>query len=201
LSLGRARCSRAAGATPSESDVVDPPTPDDDDAADAPVVLDGDDPATPYDAVPPAGAPTIPDDDDPAIPDAVTPASSGDGDPMVPGADAPKCDGNPVIPTADAPMTSRACAPRVPGDVVPRTGSWCLTTMFSSFETRNGSRSVSAKLPHLSGGFARSRGFTRGALSVRLSNGEGVSSSYATSKVPSVKLPSAVGPDTVLAAT
>ena len=199
--MGRARSSSATCATPGDADVVDPSTPDDDDAADAPVVLDGDDPATPYDAAPSAGAPAIQDVDDPAIPDAVTPASSGDGDPVVPGADAPKCDGNPVMPTADAPMTSRACAPRVPGDVVPRRGSWCLITMFSSFEIRTGSGSMSVKLPHLFGAFARSRGFTRGALSVRLSNGVGVTLSYATSKVSSVKLPSAVGPDTVLAAT
>lgn len=100
LSLDRGRSSIAAGATPGDANSVDPSTPDDDDASDAPVVLDGDDPATLYDAVAPAGGPIFHDNVDPAIPDAFTPASPGDGDPVVPGADAPNCDGDPVMPTA-----------------------------------------------------------------------------------------------------
>ena len=119
LSLVSRRSSRAAGTTPGGADVDDPSTPGDDDTTDTPVVLDGDDPATPYDAVAPAGAPVIQDNVDPAIPDAVAPASSGDGDSVVPGADAPKCDGDPVMPSADASMTLRACDSRVPGDLVP----------------------------------------------------------------------------------
>lgn len=106
---------------------------------------------------------------DPAIIDVVAQGRSGDGNPAVPDADAPKCDGDSVIPSADAPTTSRVRAPRAPGEVV--------TTMFSSAETRNRSRSVSAKLPHLSSGFSRSGGFAQSALTVRLSNGVGMSSS------------------------
>ena len=49
LSLGRGRSSRAAGATPGDAGVGHPSTPD----------LDDDDPATPNDDVPPAGAPAI----------------------------------------------------------------------------------------------------------------------------------------------
>lgn len=67
--------------TLSDADVVAPLTPDDDDAADVPVVLDGDDLATSYGAVAPAVALVFQDIVDPVIPDAVTPASSGDDDP------------------------------------------------------------------------------------------------------------------------
>ena len=61
--------------------------------------------------------------------------------------------------------------------------------------------SALAKPMLLAGDIPRSKGFSRGVLSVRLSIGIGVSSSYATSKVPSVRVPSAVEPDIVLAAT
>ena len=60
--------------------------------------LAGDDPATVYDAVAPAGAPVIHDIVDPAIP--VAPASPGDANRMVPVADASKYDGDPGMPTA-----------------------------------------------------------------------------------------------------
>ena len=73
---------------------------------------------------------------DPAIPDAVTPASSGGGHPVLAGADAPTSHRDPVIPTADAPMTSNACSPRVPGDAVPPMGYWCSVTMFFPSKTR-----------------------------------------------------------------
>lgn len=85
LSLGQRRNSRATGTTQSVTEVVDPPTPDDDDAADAQVVLGDDDPATPNASGAPAGAPVIQDIGDPVIPDTVAPESSGDSDPVVSG--------------------------------------------------------------------------------------------------------------------
>lgn len=81
------------------------------------MVLDNEYPATPYDAGSPAGAPTSQDVVDPVIPDAITVARSGDSDPFFQSADAPKCDGDLVMPVAGAPMISRACAPRVPGNL------------------------------------------------------------------------------------
>lgn len=59
LSFSRERSSRATPATPGNENIVRPSTPDDDDAADAPLVLDGDDPTTQYCTLPPAGAPAI----------------------------------------------------------------------------------------------------------------------------------------------
>lgn len=167
------------------------------------MVLDGDGPATAYDTVGIAGTPVIQGIVDPAIPDGVAaPASPDDGDPVVPGADTLKYKENPVLPIPKAPMTSRASVPRVLGNSVPRKGYyWCLTNMFSSSKAQIRSRSVSVKLPRSPGGFSRSEGFARGAISVRLSNGVGESSSYATLKVPSMKLPSEVGPYIVLAST
>lgn len=75
-SLGRGCSLRTAGATQGAADVVEPLTSDDDSTADPPVVVDGDGPATPYRAAPPAGAPVIQHMVDPAIPNAVNPASS-----------------------------------------------------------------------------------------------------------------------------
>ena len=83
------------------------------------MVPDSDDPATPYYAADPAGAPVIQANVDPVIPDSVAPARSGDDHPLAPGADAPKCVADAVMHSADAPMTSHACARRIPGDVVP----------------------------------------------------------------------------------
>lgn len=131
LSLGRGRNSRAAESTPGDAGVVGPSTSDDVDAADSPVALDGDDPTTPYNDVAAVGAPVIQDTVDPAITDAVAPASSGDGNHVVLGAGAPKCDGDPMMPSTGAPITSRVCAPRVQDDVVLRRRYWCLFTMFS----------------------------------------------------------------------
>ena len=79
---------------------------------------------------------------DPAIPD---------GDPVVPGVDTLKCESDPVMPIAGAPMTARACAPRVPGGVVPSRELFGVsTTVLSSSETLIMYQSVSAKLPRLS---------------------------------------------------
>lgn len=53
----------------------------------------------------------IPGDVDPAIPDAVAQKNSGKGDPVVPGADAPKCGGDPVTHGDDAPMIQAPANP------------------------------------------------------------------------------------------
>lgn len=85
----------------------------------------GDSLAKTHDAADSTGPPATQDDADPTIPDAAALACSGSGNPVPPGADAPNIDGDPMLPIADAPMTSHACAPSVPGDVVLRRGSWC----------------------------------------------------------------------------
>ena len=121
---------------------------------------------------------------------------------VLPAVDAPMRDGCPLNLAADAPMTPDADSPAISGDAGPGVSGdavpgnrWhlgaflgILITLFSSSETRNGSLLVWAKSTHSSGGFAC------GALFV--SSWAGVSLSYATSKVPSVKIP-----DPVLAAT
>lgn len=68
------------------------------------MIPDDDDPAIAYDALDPAGAPVIPDDADPAILDAITSEMPGDGNSVIPGADALKRDGVPAAPDDDAPM-------------------------------------------------------------------------------------------------
>ena len=61
--MGREHSSKEAGATPGDMDIADPSTPGDNDAAGAPVVLDDDNLATPYDVIAPAGALVIQDID------------------------------------------------------------------------------------------------------------------------------------------
>lgn len=70
-----------------------------------------------------------------------------------------------------------------------------------AFESRTAYLSMQAKSAYVSEGSLSSKKFSCDALSVRLSNGAETSSWYATSKVPSVKVPLAVRSDIEPAAT
>ena len=104
------RGSKVSGAIPSVADIVDPSTLG---SAGCPVVPDGDDPATlmvPCDAVDPADAPVIRNEVNPATPDAVAPMCDGDLDDV-----APKipCEDALIFPAPEIPV------PVMPGDAYP----------------------------------------------------------------------------------
>lgn len=96
--------SQEPGATPGGAGGVGPSTPGVDNSADAPVMPDDIDSATPYDYVGPADTPVI----------------QGHGDAVTPRAGAPKmCDGDPVTPGAHAPTIPDSDVSAIPDDTAP----------------------------------------------------------------------------------